>query len=91
MSADNYECIRRVPGQPGRYFVTCEFASTEKWPTDEQSWENRRMWAKKNSHPAAEPKSYTLEEAQEYAHSEYSEYGVTYSFSTKTTDAGDKP
>ena len=87
MSADNYEVIRKVPNQPGRYFVTCEFASDEDWPTAEQSWESRRKWAKKNGGPDAEPLSYTLEEAQEYAHSEYSEYGVTYDFQTKTTDA----
>lgn len=90
MSADNYECIRRVPGQPGRYFVTCEFASCETRPTDKEAWKERRQWAKEHN-PDAEPRSYTLEEAQEYAHNEYSEYGVICSFPTKTIDAGGEP
>lgn len=61
MSADNYEVIRKVPGQSGRYFVTCEFPSCE-WPSDEESWSNRRILAKRDN-PHAEPESYTLEQA----------------------------
>ena len=79
MSADNYEVIRKVPEQPGRYFVTSEFASDDEWDTDEEAWTRKRLAFKllKNS-PDAEPSTYTLKEAQDYAESEYSEYGVVF-------------
>jgi hypothetical protein len=67
MSADNYYRIHRAGG---RYFVTCDFASDENWPSTGDILESGRPihWYD------------TLEEAQEYAYSEYSEYGVTYAF-----------
>lgn len=83
MSADNYEVIRKVPGKPGHYFVTCEFASDDEWPTDADAWASRV-----ECYPPGEyPSTMTLREAQEFAYNEYSEYGVVYSFPTEVTDA----
>lgn len=66
MSADNYYRIHRVPNG---YVVTCEFASDPHWDTTEEVLaKGRGRWFA------------TLAEAQEYAYSEYSEYGVTYAF-----------
>lgn len=74
VSADNYY---RIHKWGDRYFVTCDFASDENWETTEEVVENKgdkiRFYE-------------TLEEAEEYAYSEYAEYGVVYAFPTKVVE-----
>ena len=75
MSADNYYLIRKHP--KGGYIVTNEFFSVilSGRETTEEVLERHPNILRYD----------TLEAAQEYANSEYAEYGVAYDFPTVTT------
>lgn len=81
MSADNYNVVRKCP--EGGYFWTIEFASDEKWRTDEQAWRDE---VKKLDNPwnigktCEDLKFISLSECADAAAREYSEYGLAFSF-----------
>lgn len=73
MSSDNYILVRKVPG--GGFLVTDESASVDR------PWSVRTCLARGYGVLFR-----TLDEASTYAHSQYSEYGVSYGFRTKVVE-----